>query len=67
MMKSEKPENSEIHRSPQNRASSCMELLVTVLAPRIWRWLLDVGRFADPCFYVYQPNFGGGYARTNIA
>ena len=65
MMKSEKAESSAIHRSPQNRASSSMELLVTVLAPRIWWWLLDVGRFADPCFY--QPNFGDGYVRTNIA
>jgi hypothetical protein len=37
--------NSPVHGPLQNRLLICMEMYVSLLAPRIWRWLLDFWNF----------------------
>jgi hypothetical protein len=44
------PDNSEVHISLHNcRSSACNWPNVTLLAPRVWMWLLHFfGKFLDP-------------------
>jgi len=44
------PDNSEAHKSFQNFVSSVGTFIhVSLPGHRIWKGLLDVGKFVDPC------------------
>ena len=51
-LKQKAPDNSEVHGSLQNCGSSGWNLpRFTIMAPRIWRWLLKVRKI---CVSLYQ-------------
>jgi len=49
---SSEPDESEVHRTFQNCGFSLWDLIhVTLLAPRIWTWLLEVWKIFGPIPY----------------
>jgi len=49
-------DNSKVHRSLQNCGlPNWILLYVTLLVPRIWRWLLDFSKICGPLVTSWRP------------